>query len=585
RDVRLMALRDWTDFDFLCWRLSERPRRFVVLVRHFFIRFFQNDVIPFEDQMKEKLYVVLAMLASLGWFLTTTVFGKYIFEADYGQSWLQKCELLSFDMVLLAFITLLEWDALFIDRRDYVNLAGLPVKPKTVFRAKFVSLLFFVLLYSIAANLLSGFAVGFFLPQWIGGTVGSFFLYQLAQFTSITLASYSTFFLILSLEAVLLFLLGPRLFRPVSLAVRFVLVTACFAFVAGFLVNQGAVSSLFERLAELRRSDRSLFLALPPVWFTGIYEKIIGRGLPLYDIAAVRGILSVFALGLFSYFALGWSYRKHMRKSLEVRTPKQMFRGAGERLQMIFDRFVLRHPTDRAVFHYFGRTLNNSPRLKLRLAGTMAVALGFLLVIVAGTRVFPGSAEIADLNILGVPIVLAIALLVAFRSGVNIPLTAEANWIFRLTETPPRRSYFIALKKAVFFFGLLPLFLAMFGLHAFLWGPGPAALHALYGLICSLFFREVLFWRYAKIPFSCLVVPGKAKVQYYWILYFVAFLLTVSILNTVERAMFRNPSVFPVFFGIAIALLIGISLYQRLFVYEKLTIVYEEEPEPLMVTL
>jgi hypothetical protein len=31
--------------------------------------------------------------------------------------------------------------------------------------------------------------------------------------------------------------------------------------------------------------------------------------------------------------------------------------------------------------------------------------------------------------------------------------------------------------------------------------------------------------------------------------------------------------------------LIALNLAQRLFVYEKLTIVYEEEPEPVMVTL
>jgi hypothetical protein len=580
-----MALRDWTNFDFLCWRMSERPRRFVVLVRHFFIRFFQNDVFPFEDQMKGKLYVVLAMLAPLGWLLTTTLFGPYIFNADNGESWLQKCELLSFFMALMAFITLLEWDVLFIDRRDYGNLAGLPVKPKTVFRAKFVSLLFFVLLYAAAVNALSGFAIGFFLPQWIGNTLGSFFLYQLAHFTAMTLSFYFTFFLILALEAVLLLLLGPRLFRSFSLAIRFVLITACFAFLIAYLVNQHAVSYLFERLAEFRVNNRPLFLAVPPVWFTAIYEKIIGRVSFLYDIAAMRGVIALIGLGLFAYFTLGWSYRKHMRKSLEVRTQRQPFRAAGERIQRIFDGLILRHPLDRAVFHYFGRTLKNSPQLKIRLAGMMAIAIGFLFIIVVGTRVLPVSAETTDLNILGIPLVLAIALLLAFRTGVNIPLAAEANWIFRLTEAPPRRSYFTALKKAVFYFGLLPLFLVMFGIHALLWGPGPATVHTLFGLICSLYFREVLFWRYAKIPFSCLVVPGKAQVHKFWILYFVAFLLIVSILNTVERALFRHPSAFPVFFGASIALLFGISLYQRRFVYEKLRIIYEEEPEPVMVTL
>jgi len=175
--------------------------------------------------------------------------------------------------------------------------------------------------------------------------------------------------------------------------------------------------------------------------------------------------------------------------------------------------------------------------------------------------------------------------LLAFRTGVNIPLTAEANWVFRLTEAPPLRSYFSALKKAMFFYGLLPLFLVVFGVYALIWGPGPAALHALYGLVCALFFREFLFWRYAKIPFSCLVVPGKAQIHKFWIFYVVFFLLIVSIQATGERALFRNPPAFLIFFGATSAALCGLFLYQRYFIYEKLRIVYEEEPEPVMVTL
>jgi hypothetical protein len=176
-------------------------------------------------------------------------------------------------------------------------------------------------------------------------------------------------------------------------------------------------------------------------------------------------------------------------------------------------------------------------------------------------------------------------LLLGLRTGVNIPLSAEANWVFRLTESPVRRHYFSAIKKAVFVFTLLPLALVLFGGHAVLWGPGPAALHILYGLTCALVFCEVFFWRYAKIPFSCLVVPGKTQVQKYWLLYLLAFILTVSFFGAIEKTLIRNPSFFPVFFGFAGALLTGMILYQRFAIYEKLQIVYEEEPEPVMVTL
>ncbi len=467
-----MALRDWVQFDFLCWRLSTRPRRFVVLVRHFFIRFFQNDVFPFEEQMKEKLYVVLAMLAPLGWILASSLYGRYIFDPDNGQSWFEKCILISFFMALMVFITTLEWDVLFIDRRDYVNLAGLPVRPGTIFRAKFVSLLFFVALYAAAVVSLSGVATGFFLPQYIGNSIGSFFLYLLAHTAALTMSFYFAFFLILSLQAILLLLLGPRLFRPVSLAVRFALAMASFTFLIIYLVDHSALNTLFQGLAGLRETDRSAFLWVPPVWFTSIYEKIIGRQGPVYDVGALRGLWVTAGLGLFSFFALAWSYRRHMRKSLEVRARRRPFAAAAERLQSAFDGFFLRRPAERAVFHFFGRTLQNSPRLKVRLAGMLAVSLGFLFVLVRGTAALSLSVATAGLNVLAIPSVLALAVLLAFRTGVNIPLTAEANWIFRLTEAPPLGSYFAAVKKAVFFYGLLPLFLVVFGVYALIWGAG-----------------------------------------------------------------------------------------------------------------
>jgi hypothetical protein len=221
----------------------------------------------------------------------------------------------------------------------------------------------------------------------------------------------------------------------------------------------------------------------------------------------------------------------------------------------------------------------------VRRAGSLAVAAGLLVVLLLRLQGFPRTAGAAEADVLAIPLILAIALLLGLRTGVNIPLSAEANWIFRLTESPVRRHYFSALKKAVFVFALLPLSLVLFGGHAVLWGPGPAALHILYGLTCALVFCEVFFWRYSKIPFSCLVVPGKTQVQKYWLLYLLAFILTVSFFGAIEKTLIRTPSSFPVFFGFSVALFAGMIVYQRFVIYEKLRIVYEEEPEPVMVTL
>ncbi len=89
-------------FDLLVGRLRGRPRQTLVLTRHFFNRLFQNDVFPFEEQMKEKVYVLLAMLATVGWFFTTVLFSQYMFVEDLGQSWREKLAFLSFFMLFMA---------------------------------------------------------------------------------------------------------------------------------------------------------------------------------------------------------------------------------------------------------------------------------------------------------------------------------------------------------------------------------------------------------------------------------------------------------------------------------------------------
>jgi len=270
---------------------------------------------------------------------------------------------------------------------------------------------------------------------------------------------------------------------------------------------------------------------------------------------------------------------------MEVRLARRPLAAAVGSLVRFFDRLVLRNPTERAIFHFSGQTLRRSTAHKVRLAGYLAVTLGFVWILLGNQKDIFQSAAGASLNVYTAPLLLAFALLLGVRSGMNIPLTAEANWVFQMTETGARWPYFTAMKKVILFLILVPFFTVVFAVYAGIWGVGPAAIHSLYGLAWALLAREVLFWRYARIPFSCRVVPGKGRLHYLWLPYLLGALLSFSALSNMERELWRSPGGFPIFFGAMAVVLIALNLAQRLFVYEKLTIVYEEEPEPVMVTL
>jgi hypothetical protein len=576
-----MEVRDWFRFERWAGRLSGRPRQLLVLTRHFFNRFFQNDVFTFEEQMKEKLYVLLAMVAPMGWFMCSALFLPYLFAPDNGESWSGKFVFIAFFMTLLAIAVVLEWDVLFLDRRDELNFVPLPIRMGTIFTAKFLASFVFVAFFSAAVNALSVVAVSMFLTRWIGGDLDSLLRYGLAHIVSTTAAFVFVFLFFVFLESVLLVLFRGWLFRAVSLAVRFALAVG--GIIAVFsLLNP---SSLLATLAELHEGRITDLLWFPPMWFTSIYEIMIGRGKPLYAAGANIGLAAILILALAFFAGLALSYRTHVRQSLEIRTRRRPLAVGFRFLSALFDRIFLPNPTQRAVFHFTSKTLRQSPAHKVRLAGYLAVTLGFLWILLGGRKDIFQSAAGAGLNVYAAPLLLAFALLLGVRSGMNTPLAAEANWVFRMTETVIQRPYFLALKKAVFFLILFPLFAVLFAVHAWFWGVGPAAVHGLYGLTWALLARELLFWRFARIPFSCLVVPGKARLYSRWLPYLLGALLAFSALSSLERALWRSSGGFPIFFGAMAVVLFGLNLVQRLFVYEKLKIVYEEEPEPVMVTL
>jgi hypothetical protein len=564
-------------------RFKARP--FPVLAGHFFNRLFQNDVVPFEDQMKQKLYVLLAMLAAFGWLVANSLFGRYMFVADTGESWLEKCQFLSVFMVLMALVTVLEWDVLFLDRRDYANLMPLPIRTGTLFEAKFASLVFFVAVYAAAVNGLSVFGVAFFMPRWIDNSLGTLILYMIVHVVSTTAAFLFVFFLLILIEAALMAVLSARIFRGLSLLVRFLLVVACLFFLLMFTADPGAREGFFSTIAALKTRGSVEVLLFPPMWFTGLYEILLGRSDPLYGAGALMGLGAILVLALAYFLAMNLSYRRHVRRSLEIRTATLPGRRIRSVLASVFNRLVLRDPVQRAVFQFYGKTLKGSVLHKIRLGGYLSVACGLILILLGAQRSVWRNPTTTNVNLLGIPLILGFFLVVGLRNTANVPISKEANWIFRITEDRRRTSYFIGAKKAMAALALLPLFAVVALAFGYAWGPWAGVLHAAYGLACSLILSEILFWKYPKIPFTCATVPGRSRLPMLWWAYVLGFSVGLSVLGALEKALFRAPAGFAWFFGAAAALLILATLDQRLFIYEKLAIVYEEEPEPVMITL
>ena len=321
------------------------------------------------------------------------------------------------------------------------------------------------------------------------------------------------------------------------------------------------------------------------MWFTGLYEYLLGNR-DVFFVELSRSALWALLASVLAFFATAMiSYSRHLKKSLEVKRARISLRRAKDLFSGAFDRFFLRNPTQRAVFHFFGQTLSRSTLHKMRLFNYLAVSSALALIMLGTTQLLRSQMTTANRTLLSIPLTLSFFVILGIRALVNVPASLEANWVFQITERAPRRHYFAGLKKAVFFEALVPLFVLVFAFYGYLWGWKPGLLHSLFGLAASVLLTEILFFSYPKFPFACTFVPGKAKVHVYWLPYVIGFLIYATFLSSLERFLFVFPRYFLNYFVICGALFAASQLYQNSHFYSRRPIVYHEEPEPVMISL
>jgi len=352
-----------------------------------------------------------------------------------------------------------------------------------------------------------------------------------------------------------------------------------------FLFRIIEIPRLFPSLPALKQNN-SLFLYLfPPMWFVGLYETLLGNKDPLFSALAKWAVLAVI-LPLIAFFLISAiGYRKYLKKMREVKRGKTHLNRMREGLKESFNVLFLKNPVQRAVFYFFGNTIKKSNLHKMRLASYMVVAIGIVLILLASRTTPLRNFDDFDSTVLSIPFVLSFFLVLGIRSTSKIPIAIDANWIFRLREIADKKHYLIGFKKGIVFFMILPLFVVLFVFYVFLWGWMNALFFCLYGFAVSSLAVEIIFIGHRKIPFTCSYLPGKGKMHIFWIVYLASLISYVSIMSLGAYVLLLNPSDFIYFFAIVAILFIIIRFVQNRLLLQKAEIIYEEEPEPVLMTL
>ena len=408
--------------------------------------------------------------------------------------------------------------------------------------------------------------------------LGGLFIGGLAHYAAIMLGSAFIFLFVALLQGLLLAFLPPGLGKRIAVFAQMLLL---FVFLSPFVW----FPMLFRSLPAFKAAGSNFFRFYPPLWFTGIYNRIIGVRDPVLDPAGRIG-LAASVLGLLFYLLVSsFGLKKFLSDPGAKPVAKRGFSRflAGKR---IFARLFLRHPLQAAIFSFFMQTLRRSREHKLKLTLFMALPISFLLSQFAYLYLKKGVARGAiDSLLVSLPLALHFFLIIGLRLVAGYPHSLPANFVFRASESGPLRHYLNGLRKGMVVAAVLPPMLIFLPMGLAFWGPGPAVVYMLYSLALALLLLEACLFNYRKIPFASEHVPGKFKLRYYWPVFLIGYIQYHLTFSGLGRELLKTSPRLSGLFPRSPRQRMRRSVFLQDRRLRGARLVFEEEPEPAMLTL
>lgn len=510
---------------------SERAQG-TALFRAFLARFFENEISDSSNDMRSSFARLIGMMAAPGmllpfsnsfrWGLLLGMLGPAGFRMAIVAD---KVAYLSLSMGAVLLLSAIVWQALLLDRRDAIVLGSFPVRARVIVGARIAALLAYIGIVAVGMHVIAAVAYGLLLAtsfeEVVRGIAGHFLAGVMAcMFACLAVAAF---------QAALLAAGGPRIFARVTAPAQLVLATAGILLLLMFPLIGSAAAGY------VRGSDDALWvLWMPPMWFAGVYDAILGfpyRGVDAMAwraAAATGGALAI----LIATYPL--AYRRIVTAAM-TGSPLAARRSLASRA---LDGTLRRAPVyagTRGATQFILLTIGRVARQKLvvatALGAALAVALPFMMRWTAATGVgaMPGRSHIA------VPIVFLLFGLAGLRMSFNVPSEPAAAWIFHTSVRPARIGVRAARLSALGLAAIVHLAACL--VYGWLWGVAiatslTATLLALAWMVAEMSLRSLDF-----LPFTRRYNPERGNIQALWPLYLVAAILFLQFLPWAIRGL------------------------------------------------
>jgi hypothetical protein len=502
-------------------------------------------------------------------------------DAEAARSWEIKVVFVFFSMLVMGVLSILEWDALMPDHRDQNILMPLPVRPRTIFTAKFAALAVFLVIFSVDVNAGSILLLPPLEAQGRMAGLLNLVRFGAAHAAGTIGASAFTFLSFVALQGILINTCKPKWFRRISTAIQVIAVL-------GMLAALFFFPAIVDEMPRWKNEGAAMARYFPPMWFVGICEVLQGTADPAFQSLARTGLNGLAIAGVSLTLAYVVAYGRYSRALLEGAVDaSRRTSGRFQAVRTAAVRRVLRSPLQRATFRFSVQTMFRSSKHRLILAAYVGTGLALVLEESVALAVKSGQAwkPAQEIAMLSLPLVISFFLLSGMRFIFNIPSELSSNWVFQVTERREKQEYLAGIRKCMALLVVAPVAIAVLVAYPFLFDGETALVHAAYCSLLSLVMVEALLWRLEKLPFTCSYVPGRVPVVALLAGYWVAFMLYTHLMAYLEREMLHSRLATAICLCALLSAWRGLAAYRKRTHRENAGFMFHEEPEPVVCRL
>ncbi len=547
---------------------------FVVLVRSFFVQFFSSETVTSEIQLRQTIIWVLAFLLMPSLFLVIEVLPAYRLTVLRDPAMAARIVTMlgsvfvTYTMVIVGFIAVFVWDSLTFDRRDAMVLGPLPMRGATIITAKLVALAAFLLGTAAIVNLIT--AVPFALS--VGDHLGAAGLVRhfAACMTATLGAATFSFTSIVTLRGCATLIGGARLAAVFGSTLQFLFVSALLC----VTIVVPAVSP-----AKMKLLDRGMTGWVPPAWFLGIFERLLGSTDREYGVLAERALVATAITVLAAVIVSIVGFRRQMQLAL---TPSA-FTGelGGARLQrLVTGRLTRGNLVARATCDFILLTIarNRAQQAPIAINAAIGVAIVTAGLVRYGTDL--ESLMRPRTAVLWIPLVLAFWSTVGLRASFFVPSELPASWSFRAHAPESGLTYWTAVRGSMLAFVVPPTLVLTVALLVPLVGWRVAAWHTAYVCVLITLLVQIIAMTIDFIPFTRAYVPGHAKLRARWPIYLIGMYAVAYWPVQFELRILHNPRVMVAVIAGLVLSVAALEVIGRRLAEKRHALPQEESDEP-----